>query len=143
MSRDGLLPGLFGRVHPRWRTPHVSTLLVGVIVAVAAGLFPIDALSQLVSIGTLFAFVLVCVGIVVLRRTAPDVPRAFRTPWVPWVPAAGALVCLVQMAVLPLATWQRLMLWLALGLAIYFAYGRRRAAATRALLAADMAAARR
>ena len=142
MSRDGLLPGLFGRVHPRWRTPHVSTLLVGAIVAVAAGLFPIDALSQLVSIGTLFAFVLVCVGIVVLRRTAPDVPRAFRTPWVPWVPAAGALVCLAQMVVLPLATWQRLMLWLALGLAIYFAYGRRRAAATRALLRADVEAAR-
>ena len=142
MSRDGLLPALFGRVHPRWRTPHVSTLLVGAAVAVAAGLFPIDTLSQLVSIGTLFAFVLVCVGIVVLRRTAPDVPRAFRTPWVPWVPAAGALVCLAQMVVLPLATWQRLFLWLAAGLGIYFVYGRRRAAATRALLAAEAREAR-
>jgi APA family basic amino acid/polyamine antiporter len=131
MSRDGLLPALFGRVHPRWRTPHVSTLLVGVVVAAAAGLFRIDTLSQLVSIGTLFAFVLVCVGIVVLRRTAPEAPRAFRTPWVPWVPAAGALVCLVQMAVLPLATWERLVVWLVVGLAIYFAYGRRRAADVR------------
>ncbi len=142
MSRDGLLPGLFGRVHPRSRTPLVSTALVGGVVALAAGLLPITVLGELVSIGTLFAFVLVCAGIVVLRRTAPDAPRPFRTPGVPWVPAAGAFVCLAQMAGLPWATWQRLFLWLGLGLVVYFAYGRRRAAAARALLAAEGAAGR-
>jgi APA family basic amino acid/polyamine antiporter len=139
MSRDGLLPPVFGRVHPRLQTPLASTAAVGAVVAVAAGLLPIGVLGTLVSIGTLFAFVLVCLGIVVLRRTAPDTPRPFRTPWVPWVPAAGAFVCLAQMAGLPWATWERLFLWLGLGLALYFAYGRRRAAAARALLAADAA----
>jgi APA family basic amino acid/polyamine antiporter len=142
MSRDGLLPPLFGRVHPRSRTPLVSTAVVGGVVALAAGLLPITVLGELVSIGTLFAFVLVCAGIVVLRRAAPDAPRPFRTPGVPWVPAAGALVCLAQMLGLPWATWQRLFLWLGLGLVVYFAYGRRRAAAARALLAAEGAAAR-
>jgi APA family basic amino acid/polyamine antiporter len=142
MSRDGLLPAVFGRAHPRLRTPVASTALVGAVVAAAAGLLPIGLLGTLVSIGTLFAFVLVCAGVVVLRRTAPDAPRPFRTPGVPWVPAAGALVCLAQMAGLPGATWQRLGLWLAVGLALYFAYGRRRAAAARSLLAAEAAAAR-
>jgi APA family basic amino acid/polyamine antiporter len=127
MSRDRLLPGLFARVHPRFRTPHVSTALTGVIIAVAAGLLPIAVLSQLVSIGTLLAFVLVCVGIVVLRRTAPELERPFRTPGVPWVPALGATICLVQMAGLPWETWERLIVWLVVGLTIYFAYGRRRA----------------
>jgi APA family basic amino acid/polyamine antiporter len=127
MSRDGLLPAAFGRVHPRFRTPHVSTALTGGVVAVAAGLLPIGVLSQLVSIGTLLAFSLVCLGIVVLRRTAPDLPRPFRTPGVPWVPALGAAVCILQMVGLPWATWERLLIWLLLGLALYFAYGRRRA----------------
>jgi APA family basic amino acid/polyamine antiporter len=131
MSRDGLLPPAFGRVHPRFRTPHVSTVVTGSVVALAAGLLPIGVLSQLVSIGTLLAFSLVCVGIVVLRRTAPDLPRPFRTPAVPWVPALGAAVCVLQMVVLPWATWERLLLWLALGLAVYFAYGARRAARVR------------
>jgi APA family basic amino acid/polyamine antiporter len=131
MSRDGLLPPAFGRVHPRFRTPHVSTVVTGSVVALAAGLLPIGVLSQLVSIGTLLAFSLVCVGIVVLRRTAPDLPRPFRTPAVPWVPALGAAVCVLQMVVLPWATWERLLLWLALGLAVYFADGARRAARVR------------
>ena len=141
MSRDGLLPAVFGRVHARSGTPLASTLIVGAVVAVAAGLLPIGVLSQLVSIGTLFAFVLVCLGIVVLRRTAPSAPRPFRTPGVPWVPALGALICLAQMAGLPWSTWKRLFLWLAAGMVIYLAYGRRRAVAARALLAAERSAA--
>ena len=102
MSRDGLLPDLFGRVHPRFRTPWLSTVITGGVVAVAAGLLPISVLSQLVSIGSLLAFVLVCVGVMILRRTAPDVPRPFRVPGVPWVPVLGALACLAQMVSLPL-----------------------------------------
>ena len=126
MSRDGLLPSLFGRVHPRFQTPYLSTLLTGLVVAGVAGFVPLDTLSQLVSIGSLFAFVLVCVGVVVLRRTAPDVPRPFRAPWVPWVPVLGALACIVQMVSLPLSTWERLIIWMMLGLVVYFLYGRRR-----------------
>ncbi|MBV9774566.1 MAG: amino acid permease, partial [Gemmatimonadetes bacterium] len=99
MSRDGLLPELFGRVHPRWRTPHVSTAITAVVVSVAAGVLPIGVLGQLVSMGTLLAFVLVSVGVIILRRTRPDLPRPFRTPGMPWVPALGAGVCLLQMAV--------------------------------------------
>jgi len=128
MSRDGLLPPLFARVHPRFRTPHVSTILTAVIIALVAGLTPITALSQLVSIGTLFAFVLVSAGVIVLRRVSPDVPRPFRTPGVPWVPVAGAAICLAQMIGLPAATWERLFIWLAIGLVVYFSYGARRSA---------------
>ncbi len=127
MSRDGLLPDLFGAVHPRFRTPWLSTLLTGGVVAVAAGLLPIGVLSQLVSIGSLLAFVLVCVGVLVLRRTAPAVVRPFRVPGVPWVPVLGALACLAQMVSLPWATWERLVIWMALGFAVYFLYSRRRA----------------
>ncbi|MFI5310516.1 MAG: amino acid permease [Gemmatimonadales bacterium] len=131
MSRDGLLPAAFGKVHARFRTPHVSTILTGTIVAIAAGLTPLDTLSQLVSMGTLLAFVLVCIGIVLLRRTQPDAPRPFRTPGMPWVPVAGALACLAQMVSLPWATWVRLLVWLAIGFVVYFGYGRRRAALQR------------
>jgi APA family basic amino acid/polyamine antiporter len=132
MSRDGLLPRAFGRVHERFRTPHVSTLLTGCVVSVAAGLTPIEVLGQLVSMGTLLAFVLVCVGIIVLRKTDPDAPRPFRVPWMPWVPVAGALACLLQMVALPWATWARLFIWLAIGLVVYFGYGRARAERMRA-----------
>ncbi len=131
MSRDGLLPEPFGRVHPRWRTPHISTVLTGTVVALAAGLLPIGLLGQLVSMGTLLAFVLVCIGIIILRKTAPDIHRPFRTPWVPGVPVAGALFCLVQMVSLPISTWLRLVIWLAVGMAVYLGYGRRRAATFR------------
>jgi APA family basic amino acid/polyamine antiporter len=127
MSRDGLLPPLFGVVHPRFRTPYLSTILTGVIIAIAAGLLPIELLGQLVSIGTLLAFVLVCIGVVRLRRTAPDLERPFRTPFVPTIPILGAVICLVQMVALPLETWIRLVVWLVTGLVIYFAYSRRRA----------------
>ena len=127
MSRDGLLPDLFGAVHPRFRTPWLSTMLTGGAVTVAAGVLPIGVLGQLVSIGSLLAFVLVCIGVVVLRRTAPDTVRPFRCPGVPWVPALGALACVAQMVSLPLKTWGRLVVWMALGFAIYFLYSRRRA----------------
>ena len=140
MSRDGLLPELFGRVHPRFRTPHLSTMITGVVVAIAGGLLPLGTLSQLVSIGSLLAFTLVCAGVIILRRPRPDLPRPFRVPGVPYVPIAGALVCVLQMVALPWATWERLLVWLALGLAIYFMYSRRRAAEKRQEVAAAAAA---
>jgi APA family basic amino acid/polyamine antiporter len=127
MSRDGLLPPIFAAVHPRFRTPHLSTILTGSIIALVSTLTPIDLLAQLVSIGTLLAFVLVSVGVVILRRTLPDAPRPFRTPGVPWVPLAGAAICLAQMIGLPVATWERLVIWLVAGLVMYVAYGRRHA----------------
>ena len=127
MSRDGLLPAAFGWVHPRFRTPYVSTIITAVAIVIAAGLLPISVLSQLVSMGTLLAFVLACIGILVLRRTAPQLERPFRTPGMPWVPIAGALACLLQMVALPWTTWERLIAWLAIGMVVYFAYGRARA----------------
>jgi APA family basic amino acid/polyamine antiporter len=137
MSRDGLLPDWFGRIHPRFRTPHLTTTLTGVVVAVAAGLFPIGVLGELVSIGTLLAFVIVCSGVLALRRTQPDLPRPFRTPASPWVPLLGALSCLYLMAGLPWVTWERLLIWLAIGLTIYFAFGRFGAARVRERAALD------
>ncbi|HEY7635473.1 MAG TPA: amino acid permease [Gemmatimonadales bacterium] len=127
MSRDGLLPPLFGRVHPRFRTPHLSTLLTGSVMAVAAGLLPLGILSQLVSIGSLLAFLLVCIGVMVLRKTDPVAERPFRVPGVPWVPILGGVSCLAQMVSLPWSTWERLLVWLVLGWAIYFLYSRRHA----------------
>jgi APA family basic amino acid/polyamine antiporter len=125
MSKDGLLPAWAGRVHPRFRTPHISTLATGVVVALAAGFTPIGTLGSLVSIGTLMAFVIVSFGIIVLRRTRPDLPRPFRMPWVPVLPLLSAAVSLTLMLGLPRATWERLVLWMALGVGVYFVYGRR------------------
>src|SRR4029077_11295570 len=133
MSRDGLLPKVFATVHPRFRTPHVSTVMTGAIIALVAGLTRIEVLGQLVSIGTLLAFVLVSIGIIILRKTQPDAPRPFRTPGVPYVPVIGALICLAQMVGLPVATWERLLIWLAIGLALYFSYSSRGARARDAL----------
>ncbi len=123
MSRDGLLPPLFSRLHPRFATPHLSTMLVGGFVALAAGLFPLDGLARFVSIGTLSAFVLVAAAIIVLRRTQPDLHRPFRCPWVPWLPLATIAACLYLMSGLGLETWVRLGLWMLVGLAIYALYG--------------------
>jgi basic amino acid/polyamine antiporter, APA family len=125
MSRDGLLPPFFGHVHPRLQTPHVATLITGGVAMTVAGLFPISLLGELVSIGTLFAFVVVCSGVLVLRYRRPELPRPFRTPLVPWVPLLGVLTCGALMLGLGLATWLRLVGWMVLGLAIYFGYGRR------------------
>ncbi len=122
MSQDGLLPPVFSKVHPRFKTPYVSTLLTGLVAVVLAGILPISILGELVSIGTLLAFTIVCVSIVVLRKTRPDIHRPFKTPFVPVIPILGALICLVQMAALPLDTWARLLVWMALGMVIYFTY---------------------
>ncbi len=127
MGQDGLLPGWASKIHPRFRTPHITTIVTGAIVALAAGFTPIGVLGNLVSIGTLFAFVIVSIGVLVLRRTQPDLPRPFRTPWVPFVPIASVVVSLLLMASLPLETWERLGIWMVIGVAIYFAYGRRKA----------------
>jgi APA family basic amino acid/polyamine antiporter len=126
MSRDGLLPERFARVHPKYRTPAFATILTGIVVAIAAGLTPIDVLGQLVSMGTLLAFVLVCVGILVLRKTDPDAPRPFKVPFMPWVPIFGAVACAAQMFALPWHTWERLIVWLVIGMVVYFGYSRRR-----------------
>jgi APA family basic amino acid/polyamine antiporter len=125
MSKDGLLPAWAGRVHPRYHTPHISTIVTGVGVAIAAGLTPIGTLGTLVSIGTLMAFVIVSLGIIVLRRTRPELPRPFRMPLVPLLPLISAAVSLVLMLGLPWATWRRLILWMAIGIGFYFAYGYR------------------
>lgn len=125
MSRDGLLPPMFGAVHPKFHTPYKSTLVTGVGAAVVAGLFPIDILGEIVSIGTLLAFVTVCIGVLVLRYTRPDLHRPFRVPR-PWfVCVAGAVVCGGMMLSLPHDTWLRLLVWTALGIAVYFFYGYR------------------
>ncbi len=126
MARDGLLPPWAARVHPRYRTPHVTTILTGVLVAGCAAVSNIDEMVELTNIGTLFAFMLVAVGIVVLRRTEPGRARPFRTPGVPWVPLGAVLTCGYLMAELPRITWYRFFLWMLVGLIIYFGYGFRR-----------------
>jgi APA family basic amino acid/polyamine antiporter len=124
MSRDGLLPPVFAKLHPKYRTPYVATIITGGAAGVIAGLFPIDLLGQLVSIGTLLAFVIVSAGILVLRYRSPNLHRPFRTPFVPVVPILSIVICGYMMLALPWDTWLRLLVWLALGLAIYFGYGR-------------------
>jgi APA family basic amino acid/polyamine antiporter len=125
MARDGLLPAAFGRVHPRFKTPYVPTILTGIAAIAVSGMLPINILGELVSIGTLLAFLIVCIGILFLRYRHPEIPRVFRTPWVPFVPVAGALITLLQMVFLPLDTWLRLAGWMAVGIVIYFFYSRR------------------
>jgi len=126
MARDGLLPhSIFGVVHEKYRTPHRSTIITGVVIIVVAGLMPIRMLEEMVSIGTLLAFVMVCFAVLMLRVTRPEVHRPFRTPAIWFVAPAGAFVSFAMMAFLPIDTWMRLVIWLALGLAIYFLYGMR------------------
>jgi APA family basic amino acid/polyamine antiporter len=135
MSRDGLLPQWCGAVHPRFRTPWISTIFVGSCVAVFAAVVPIDILGELVSIGTLLAFVIVSAGTWILRRRRPDLPRPFKTPWVPFVPIMGVLVSLGLMASLPAATWIRLVVWLIIGMVVYFGYGQKHSRVQAALAA--------
>ena len=125
MSRDGLLGPWAGKVHPKFRTPYLATIYVGIIVAFITGTFPIQILGELVNIGTLLAFVLVCLGVMVLRKKRPDLDRPFRTPLVPLVPILGVLACLGLMATLPGDTWIRLLVWLLIGFVIYFGYSRK------------------
>ncbi|ACU60228.1 amino acid permease [Chitinophaga pinensis] len=125
MSKDGLLPPVFSRLHPRFATPYKSNIVLCVFISLFAGLVPIHVVGEMTSIGTLLAFVMVCLAVIILRKEQPDLPRTFRTPWVPVVPILGILTCLLMMFSLPLDTWIRLIVWLLIGFAIYFGYGRK------------------
>ena len=131
MAEDGLLPRFFARIHPRWRTPWCANLVFMVFGGLLAGFVPISLLAHMTSIGTLLAFVIVCAGVLALRRTRPDLPRPYRTPFVPLVPILGILTCATMMYSLGPENWWRLIVWLAIGLAIYFGYGRARSRARR------------
>ncbi len=124
MARDGLLPGAFAKVHPTYRTPYVVTATVGVLVAILATFTSIDVLAELVNVGTLFAFILVSIGVIILRKQRPDLQRAFRVPLVPLIPIASALICFYLMLNLTVETWARFLVWMVIGFAVYFLYGR-------------------
>ena len=126
MARDGLLPQSFAKVHPKYRTPYVTTILTGLIVGITAMFTTIDEMVDLTNIGTLFAFMLVCAGIIILRKKEPDRPRSFRTPWVPLIPLLGIAACLYLVLGLPWITWIRFAGWLIIGMIVYFSYGYKR-----------------
>lgn len=125
MSKDGLLPGFFSNIHPRFKTPWKSNLFFLIFVGLLAGLVPISDLGHMVSIGTLFAFSLVALGVIILRRTNPEIPRSFKVPFVPLIPILGILVCVGLMAGLPIESWERLFIWMAAGIVFYFLYGKK------------------
>lgn len=124
MSKDGLLPKFFSTIHSKFRTPFKTNIFFMLFVSIFAGFVPVTDLGHMVSIGTLFAFSLVCIGVMLLRKTDPDRPRPFKTPLVPFVPIMGVIVCVYLMSSLPLEAWIRLAIWMALGIAIYFFYGK-------------------
>jgi APA family basic amino acid/polyamine antiporter len=126
MSRDRLLPSIFSRVHGKHQTPDFSTWVAGLVVGIGAGIFNIGTLGDLANIGTFFAFIIVSIGVIVLRRTNPDHQRSFRVPWVPVLPVLSILSCFALMFSLPWETWVRFFVWLAIGMAIYFGYSRKR-----------------
>ncbi len=135
MARDGMVPeSFFGAVHPKFRTPWKATILTGVLVAIGAGLLPLRILADLTNIGTLFAFVVVCAAVLIMRRIEPGVERPFRAPFSPFVPVAGILTCLMLMFSLPAENWYRLLIWLALGMSIYFGYSRHHSVMAKYLL---------
>lgn|GEM_PF-3111113 len=123
MSKDGLLPPIFSHLHKRFHTPARSNFLFMIIIGVLAGTVPPNIAGEMTSIGTLFAFSLVCLGVIVVRRTQPNAPRGFKTPLVPWIPAAGLLCCVGMMLFLPAETWIRLVMWMLIGIDIYSFYG--------------------
>ncbi|MER6464298.1 amino acid permease [Streptomyces sp. NPDC001288] len=125
MSRDGLLPRFFSHTHPRFRTPYRPTILLGVVIAIVAGFTSLSELAELVNIGTLFAFIVVAISVVILRNTRPDLERSFRTPWVPALPVVSVLASLWLMLNLPAETWLRFAIWMVIGFAVYFLYGRK------------------
>jgi APA family basic amino acid/polyamine antiporter len=122
MAQDGLLPKSFTKVHKVYSTPYITSILVTLAAVLIAGLFPVEILGQLVSIGTLLVFAIVCFGILVLRAKQPLLHRPFKTPFVPWIPLAGTLACVLQMFMLPWVTWMQLLIWMGLGIWIYFSY---------------------
>jgi APA family basic amino acid/polyamine antiporter len=123
MADDGLLPPSMAKCHPRFKTPHVSTAVTGIVAAFIAGVFPLDVLADLISIGILLAFAVVCLGVLVMRKKRPDAPRPFRVPWAPFTCILGTVVCLAMTLALSNATWVRLVIWTAIGMAIYAFYG--------------------
>jgi APA family basic amino acid/polyamine antiporter len=123
LSRDGLLPGWFARVHPTYGTPHRPTLALGLFTALVAGLFPLGEVAKLVNIGVLSAFIVICGAVLILRRRKPDLPRAFRTPWVPVVPVIGIVFSIWLLSELAAITWMVFLGWVGLGLLVYFGYG--------------------
>lgn len=125
MSKDGLLPKVFSQLHPKFNTPYKSNVVLCLFISLFAGLVPIQVVGEMTSIGTLLAFVMVCLGVLILRKTQPDLPRPFKTPFMPVVPILGIITCLTMMVALPLDTWIRLVVWLLIGFAIYFGYGRK------------------
>jgi APA family basic amino acid/polyamine antiporter len=125
MGRDGLLPPVFARLHPRYCTPHINTVITGIGIAALAAVFPLDVLGDLVSMGTLIAFCAVCAGVWILRRTQPDAPRTFRVPWAPLICSCGIISCLILLSTMSWYNWTLLVVWTVVGTAIYFGYGYR------------------
>jgi basic amino acid/polyamine antiporter, APA family len=122
MSRDGLMPAVFSRVHPRFKTPHINTIIIGIIIAIVASFANIDEMVDLTNIGTLFAFSLVCMGVIILRIKEPHKHRAFKVPFNPITPLLGVAACVFLMYSLPIVTWLRFFVWMLIGLVVYFSY---------------------